>query len=316
MKPQSLLIFIIFIFSSLALSRSALTFNPGGNRLGDQLMAYIRGKYVAQAHNLDFFIPPFTYSDQLALSNHELPYDVSIKKNYRSYRKIIESQHIKNSQESILYESDFNINICGINSFDDFYFACKENTSFSTELKKLISPLVSIEELHFPAHAITVAVHVRKGGGFDAPLFTERKNQPSGGKAVFADKIWPTKFPPDDFYLDALRFLVSLHPSESLHVHIFTDARYPGELISRFRNALKKSSLTFSCREKDNSHDKHVLDDLFNMARCDYLIRPQSSYSRVAQLIGDHKIIISPLQAAWKNNTLVITKISKVMPRS
>ena len=58
-----------------------------------------------------------------------------------------------------------------------------------------------------------------------------------------------------------------------------------------------------------NNHHSNVLEDFFEMARFDCLIRPDSNYSIMAEKIADYKIVISPLSYKKTGNNIVIDEV-------
>jgi hypothetical protein len=50
----------------------------------------------------------------------------------------------------------------------------------------------------------------------------------------------------------------------------------------------------------------NVIDDYWNMAQFDCLIRAASNFSRSAQLLGDHKIILFPKHAGWIDDKNIV----------
>jgi len=45
---------------------------------------------------------------------------------------------------------------------------------------------------------------------------------------------------------------------------------------------------------------------LYGMSRFDILIRSSSYFSRVAELMGNHKIIIYPVTSYWQKDKLIV----------
>ena len=175
------------------------------------------------------------------------------------------------------------------------------------EIKKMIKPYKPLPEFNLPENIITVAVHVRKGGGFDAPLLSKQKSP------FYADQRWPTKFPPDQYYIDQIKQLSEMLGDPPLYVHIFTDHQKPTEIVERYRKAVSKPNITYHCREEGNRHDRNILEDLFAMAKFDCLIRGSSHFSLSAQLIGNHMIVIHPKKAKWEGNKLIIEEVNTII---
>jgi hypothetical protein len=189
--------------------------------------------------------------------------------------------------------------------------AKERDEKFLTELRKMVQPAVEIQEVSCPKDKITVAVHVRKGGGYDRPLFTEKVQTDPWliPTTNYHDVIFPKRFPPDQFYIDQIKTISKMFQNKPLYVHIFTDSKTPGEIVQKYKKEVGLSNITFACRETENFYDKNVLEDLLSMAKFDCLIRPESYFSRMAEKIGAHKVVIYPKSFVWKNRDLTIDKV-------
>ena len=163
----------------------------------------------------------------------------------------------------------------------------------------------------------TVAVHIRKGGGFDHPLVstqytsdTPKKDE----KGVFSDKHHPFKFPPEQYYVDQIILLHKLLDEEPVYVYIFTDDKQPKQLVQRLQDAIKHPNITFDYRKEGNGHNKNVMEDICAMSQFDYFIRSGSHFPWIAQMIGNHKAIIYPKTMRWKGQFLQVTSIDIIFP--
>lgn len=121
---------------------------------------------------------------------------------------------------------------------------------------------------------------------------------------------WQTKFPPDQFYIDQILKLYNDLKQAPLFVQIFTDDRNPKELLERIRNALNNTNIiVFYYDNRGDSHSNRIAQDLHSMSRFDVLIRGQSYFSRMVELIGNYKVVIYPLRSSWQNNKLIMHPI-------
>ena len=175
----------------------------------------------------------------------------------------------------------------------------------------MLQPVVSLPTITLPQDKVTVAVHVRKGGGFDQPLSSVQyytKNMVS--RKFYADKEFPRKFPPEQYYVDQIKRISKLFNDAPLFVYIFTDDRSPLRLVDRIKKAVNKNNITFSCRNHDNVHNAHVVEDFYNIARFDCLIRSGSNFALAAQILtGNHKVVIYPKHWQWVGRKLVIDEV-------
>jgi len=158
---------------------------------------------------------------------------------------------------------------------------------------------------------------------FDNTFFAERKMDDFGfnysamtwkeTNYLSADKEHPKRFPPLQFYIDQINYLHRKFYNMPLFIHIFTDHANPQELVDSIKQQVDSDNIRFHYRNHSNTHDSHVIEDLFMMMPYDCLIRPASSYSKVAQLLGDHKVIIYPKSAIWlEEYTLFINEVDVI----
>lgn len=111
---------------------------------------------------------------------------------------------------------------------------------------------------------------------------------------------WQTKFPPIQYYIDQLNFLMERLKNKPLYIQIFTDDKDPVALINIIQNKVQNTNITIHYEDnRSKSHATRIIEDLFNMARFDILIRSQSYFARAAELIGNFKIVMYPLHSYW-----------------
>lgn len=320
-------------------------------RLGDHITTYCKAKYFSYIYRIPLFYRPFPYSDQFEVHQKEQMLTPEIEKKFSKVIPINTIKefegHYKNSNEPILFECHF------LTETPWLYTFSRQHLPFEQEIKKLFTPLTPIEPLPKPPSVITVALHVRKGGGFDRPLASQQEytldkehtkgfyllknnipgsctdiwpiNWPASIKFVeeikklvmkknnFSDYIWPVKFPPDQYYIEQLKQLAKMLPNKNLLVYLFTDDPNPESIMQRYSKALSDyPRIIFSYRQADNRHNKNVIEDLFAIAQCDCLISASSSFSFVAQLLGNHSIIIFPVHAITLPDKIFINKVGVI----
>ncbi len=292
-----------------AQTNQAITYFWGGGRFGDKIVSYATAKWIAFKFNIPLLLKPFKYSSMLRLGREEKKYSKEIVEQFERVVPIESEQDIaEHNQENVIFESrggHFRIDGCSAIKYilQDQYFVA--------ELKKMLQPVVSLATITLPQNKVTVAVHVRKGGGFDKPLSSiqyYRKNMIS--RKYFSDERWPIKFPPEQYYVDQIKRISKLFDDAPLFVYIFTDDRNPLKLVNRIKKAVNMRNIIFSCRSRSNTHNTHVVEDFYNMARFDCLIRSGSHFPLAAQLLGDHKVIIYPKHWEWVGKKLVIDEVS------
>jgi len=279
---------------------SAITYTLVG-RLGDQLTKYYHGKLLSYACNIPLLYKRLSrngnqFGEQFVMDiEEEVRFD---EKKARNFKHVINLD--SNFDYTSIKRDNETLYIVGLNLGKSVPDEIKNDPAFRKIIKHRISSRTQLQTIFRPKDQITVAVHVRKGGGFDSPLLS---------KAQFADVRFPLKFPPNQYYIDQLKNLSKMFDKKPLYAHIFTDDKNPQRIVNLFKTALKGFKITFATRQKDNAHNVNVLDDLFGMAQFDCLIRPQSSLSIMAQNIGDHQVVINPIKAHWDKKTLIIDEV-------
>ena len=249
---------------------SAITWQPNGGRFGDNLLSYAKTKWLARNHNLQLLYLPFDYSDQLLLSEQETMLTPEREKQFLRTKYIPLSTFTPSLNKNILY-----INHWRAKTIIDW-----SDLEFVEELKKTIAPRYPLEKVTIPTDCLSIAVHIRTGGGFGADTQQEK------------DRC-PLRFVAPEFYIQQIQRMVDKFPAEKIYVHIFTDHQKPEELVEIFKKSLKNKSISFGWREQ-NHHNKNVLEDFFSMMDFDCLIRPGSHYSRFVERLGNNKIVIFP----------------------
>lgn len=253
----------------------AVTYALDCGRFGDQLINYIKALWVSWKYDLPLLYKPFSYSEELVLSQAHLFFQE------------------KGDLEAISFHSEMApLNkVLYVVSYYTPFIEEWEDEAFRNYLQGLVKPLKKIKPLRIPKGRIAVAIHVRRGGGYDC-----------------CQSQAPTKFPPDTFYLNGLKRVADHFKGKSLYVHIFTDDRKPKRIIDKFFKELKNWGITNNVRiggrTKKNRHDKMVLEDFFAMAQFDCLIRPDSSFSRAVGALSGPSLEITPLGVDCRKDEL------------
>ncbi len=316
-------------------------------RLGDNITTFCKAASISYLYKIPLLYKPFSYSDQFIVHQQQTHLSPEIENKFRKTIAIDNIDQIKehlDSTQPILFECHF------LTIMPWLYTFSREHPDFEAHIKKLFTPITPVTPLPKPQSVITVALHVRKGGGYDRPLGSQQeyypndkqckgiylyKNTPGNSctdiwpiswpagamyfeaiqqlifkKNNFSDYIWPIKFPPDQYYIDQLKELAQMLPGKNLLVYLFTDDPNPTGIMDRYSKALEDfPRIIFSYRQSDNHHTKNVLDDLFAMAQCDCLISASSSFAFIAQMLGNHTIIIFPVHAVTLPDKIFINKV-------
>ncbi|CAN5141711.1 hypothetical protein BH09DEP1_BH09DEP1_6660 [soil metagenome] len=272
------------IFSTAAKKKSAnsksihaITYHiEEWRRLGDAITTLCKTLYFAKMHKLPIYFKGFPYFDQFAISQNAQMLTPEVAQQFPKKIPIAAHTDIAThleSTEPILFECQF------LSETPAMYSVTREYPEFEELIKQAFTPLIDIPQLAKPPAVITVALHVRKGGGFDKPLGSRqeygseltlpkgiylKKNSPQGShfdawhikwpaskmfievvkhyiykKTNFSDYVWPIKFPCDQYYIDQLKELSSMMPGKNLLVYLFTDDPEPEKIMERYSNQLK-----------------------------------------------------------------------------
>ena len=251
---------------------SAVTWEPNGGRFGDNLLSYSRAKWLSYTFNVPLLYLPFKYSDELMLHEQETMYTPHSPQQFATITYLpIHSKCTLLPNSNTLYISHWKTKST-INWND---------TVFIEKLKKTICPRQELDKVIIPQECLSIAVHVRNGGGFVVDTQQERER-------------CPLRFVPDEFFIAQIARLADMFNTQNIYVYIFTDHMEPAKLMKKFKKTLNNPRITFGCRQEDNSHKSNVLEDFFSMMDFDCLIRPGSHFSRFVQRLGSNKVVIYP----------------------
>jgi hypothetical protein len=252
--------------------QSAITWKANGGRFGDNLLSYARSKWISYKFNIPILYVPFKYSEQLMLHEQENIYTESSDQLFSAITYIPSvSKYQLLPYSNTLYISHWNADIT-IDWYDQV---------FVKELKRNITPRYQLNKVIVPDGYMSVAVHVRNGGGFTADNEQEQER-------------CPLRFVPDEFFINQIARIADMFKEQNLYVYIFTDHLEPAKLKKKFKQVLNNPRITFAYRKENNSHNSNVLEDFFSMMDFDCLIRPGSHFSRFVQRLGNNKIVIYP----------------------
>ncbi len=291
-------------------TQSAVTYldkGEWGGRLGDRLLMFTKAKFFAYRYNLPLFYKPFDYSDQLAMHDR-LPHYDGARGKYKEilYKEMNVGERI--NPNSIMYKihyffkfSDWDTRIGEEIMFWPGVFSDKK---FLNELKKDIAPRRGNMKINLPTDKITVAVHIRHGGGVDDTLLSEQLYNKR-----YADQGFPFKFPPLQYYVDEIKRLSEMLDNQPMYAHIYTDSKDPVAMMNLVKKAVNKTNITFNCRRSGNAPQVNVLEDVFAMAQYACFIRSGSNFAQISQLIGNHKIVIYPKAMHWEGTKLLVDEV-------
>jgi hypothetical protein len=322
----------IFLTAQQILTKNAIVPCEWDGRLGDQIMLYMATKYVAMTYDMNFFYREFKNSDKFMLSRYDKKFDSSIRKNYKhiiSIKNFQDLESIKNNSNALfvlqwgLVSGDTRTSI-----FEKKYF----NAQFLAHMQQMLTLINPLNQpiLEIPAGHISIAVHVRKGEGFDIPLQSIQIYKNNGddheqlqsilqktphvqnkldNRQKSSDQIWPSKFPPEQYYIDQINNLTKLLADKKIIIYIFSDSLDPASLTKRIKAHCSRKDLTFVT--VTGIWQNSLFFDLYAMSECDCLICSTSMLSYAAEIIGNHAVVIRPYTHEWQGNILYI-KESKI----
>lgn len=275
---------LFYIVPLLCFAELGVTYGFSGGRFGDNLLSYLHAKWVSYETGLPLLYKPFPYSSSLVLDAKEAKFGEAgpfIQVEWPSHRADCANviYHCPYFPEDEWDQMQY--------SFQTWHVDWKDPL-FRKEALSMIAPKEPLATIVPPKHLISVALHYRDGGGFDQ-----------------TPEIWPFKFPPLQFYLDALQKVVELTKGKPLYCFVFTDARHPLLIVQQLKNAFP--TIEFAARRHKNRHYLNVLEDFFSLFHFDVLIRPQSNFSIIPSLL--HDFAICHTQTKVEINETLLEKI-------
>ncbi len=284
--------FLFFILTSVY-AQDYVTYEFSNGRFGDKLISYMHAKWIAYKYDIQLLYKPFKYSDKLKMHELETQYLPFIQNNRRLFnnlqRGIVHNGVIKSdiSLHIVPYFPDFSHE-----DFENSLDADWEDPGFKNELKMSISPTYAFLPPQIPEKHLSIALHVRRGGGADAPMMCLRE---------------PLKAPPTSYYIEQLEYLYNKYPDEIFYIYLFTDDPNPQKLADEIEDAF--IDFKIHCRTSINRHNLNVLDDFFSMTYFQILIRPESNFSYSAARLADLRLEIAPKEFVIEDGEVSITRV-------
>jgi len=317
MKQFFIVILFVATTNTFALNQ-AITYELNGGRLGDNISTWSKAEYLSYHYSIPLLSVPFPYSDCFAFDTLETALTPALKSTFKHIIYIVNGNEIENyrDENDVLFISTFYTKTPSL-----YEVKCRDK-EFNAFINAHLKPLMEVPIIE-QSSAFTVALHVRTGGGIDAPLYSEQwydhapilysvniEDKITNTKEMHADQQWPTKFPPLQYYLDQIKKLRTLVSDKPLLIYLFTDDPDPQSLVSSFNKRLNDDTISFIYQ---TTHHDQTVEDLIMMSQCQCLIRSSSLYAQAAQLMGNHQIIFYPLHSYWQGKKLIIDKVKIVM---
>jgi hypothetical protein len=296
-------------------AKNAIVQMDQGERLGDRLLIISAVQYFALKNGLDFYYYPSSLLDKFTLSIYNNQFNQNVKACYKHIVTFNEAT-CNQAAPSTLFMAPWSV----IDAFCLNFNKRHLQRDLFEHLQTMLTPLIDVPKLDIPDGYVSVAAHIRKGDGYDAPLrsaqiyknvdpiFWGDNHQSQKQHRRASDDEWPNKFPPEQYYIDQINFLADLLADEQIICFIFSDSHDPEALTRRIAHHCNRKNINFVNATSDKS-DSPIID-MRRIASCECLIRAQSAYSIVAQIMGNHKIVISPKACAWHSDFLHVSQTS------
>ena len=277
-------------------------------RLGDNLIVYCYTRWLSYTQGWDFYYSPFPLSDQLAMDSiHTLSFEKHTKTNVIPLVNILDIPAVDQLNDQMMFVLQ-SIPRNGRVNYND--------PVFLNLLRNEIKPKNTLEKIVIPEGSLSVALHIRRGGGFDRPLSQEDTQVSVTTQDVnpryaeqFVDRDYPLRFAPDTYFIEQLQYILERFPDRKIYAHLFTDDQSPALIAEKYKKAINNPRLELGYRTSVNTHDSNVLEDFFGMASFEVLIRPSSGFSSMAGRLGRPKIEIRPIKFLWVGKKLHICQV-------
>lgn len=253
-------------------SRIFIEYSAG--RLGDQLVAYLHGKWASMKSGIPIRFTPFYDCRFFALHTLESREGPPFKTKPRRLATLKDFLHIPKITYGISYfpESEDEFEMYPYTYGSQFYLDWQDPL-FKQEMKKMLAPTFTPKTLHLPPDRKSIAIHIRTGGTYEN--FNE------------CHKNYPLKFPQFQFYLDALKTLLPMYPGEKFYIYLFTDDAKPRQLLDTLASHFPHHDILW------DTNTKPPIEDFYFISSFDCLIRGASHFSLVAGFYGDPEVTLA-----------------------
>ncbi len=170
---MKILVFVVLIWTHFLNATAAVTYTFSGGRLGDNLLAYCHAQWIAYTYDIPLLYKPFDYSDQLHLHQVSMCHTPELEQQFDAVVIYDKNTHI-DVESNILYvipyfsESIFNRYD---NIFPYLFNTDWKDPLFKTILQTMIHPIKNVPKVEIPSGCVSIALHMRKGTGWDIPNY-------------------------------------------------------------------------------------------------------------------------------------------------
>ena len=274
----------------------AITYELTG-RLGNNLIAYLHGRWAAWKYHMPLLYKPFPYADQFAFHDYETHLYKEWSPKFAREVNLARLDLLKIAPASTIFRVPYfrdegpRAGILRRMVFKTDWY----NPEFRKLVKALLKPRRPVETVKPPADMWNVLVHVRTGGGFD--------DLPT--RLAYA-----YKFPPHSFYIEALRRLSQHIQHAPLYAYIMTDDPDAASLARMYQEALsEEKNIIFDYRKAPTGPACNVIEDFYTIPNFKCLIRGDSTFSIMATLLANFKVVMCPKKCHVRNKEVVVDAI-------
>lgn len=271
---------------------------PG--RFGDQLMHRMHALWLEYTRGVMYVHTPFEYSDSLNFFGTRVPTGKHVVVLASDADRLLMPE--PNTLYDFHHFPDGHDELAVAQEKHQFWFDVNwDDQGFLKLLRERIIPRegVLLNLVQPKPGRINIALHVRRGGGYDVTATSQGINVSAGR----VDFVYPSKFPHNEFFVAQLLNLRRYFGSQPLSVFIFTDHQVPEFIRDVVKNGYQSAYqetykvvdqlIEFSCRPS-GGHAANVIDDFFSLMRFEVIIRPESAFTQVAAKLGRPMLEIWP----------------------
>lgn len=314
-----LLASVVLVCEPIISHRPYYTENGAGvalGRLGDQLIGYVKGKWIAHERDVPYYLSRFKNCELFSLAQNEQYLTKFIRRRRAPIEMLSDTMEFNG-----LYFVPWEHAEAHWSGSEDiaFWGGMLDDTAFRAHMREQLFPLIKLPRLLRQKQGLYVAIHVRRGSGTDNKTLCSKqrynsipKKAPRTYNDSASDISCPYKFPPLQYYIDCINNLKS-KTSKEITLLVCTDAKDPLPVMKEIHEATGLDVLAPEhCSLQTEDHEKELyypLRDMFLMAQCDCLIRSRSHFAQIAHLLGDFDMVYYPLACEWRGNTLYFPKI-------
>ncbi len=301
-------------------------------RFGNQFMSYFKAQWLSHITGLPYLHSPFENDELLRLRDiHRLlEQRVNSGKFVYAFRKI----HELDPERIFVRKKCNNVFVVLMQATDSRQIASgydlhnwlemRSDRAFINKMRRRVRLKQPSEKIVFPPKdRKSIAVHIRKGGGYDGPLWSkqyfddcdlaieaETHYDYGGLQKIYQDVLKPMKSPPEQYYVDQINEILSLYPNDLFYIHIFTDDANPQQLVERMQEKIQEQQrVQFGFRSAGNRHDANVLEDFISMMNFTMFIRTCSSFSVFPHVLGNFELVVFPHKYQWVGQCLTYPEV-------